>query len=305
MFIWRWLSYHYVDENNIFQECNETCYKCVNGGNEANATCIVCDTDLIKVEVEEREDYPSNCVANCPEGTYYYSEIDDDGNEINKLCKKCYRTCNKCSERGTSDTDQKCISCINNYYFKEDELNANGETETGNCFTGDQNGYYLLEDATGVPNGGVYKKCDNACEKCSNAKTTTSTTDSETGETTTTTSTNCIICNYNDNYYPVEEDPSNCLQPDTETVNTSPITNYYLYKGDDNDRSTYSWKKCYETCTYCSQGSTDYDEQYCIEFNCIEGTYPSYDKRTNCWKEEIKNRGYYLGLTDTTDTWYK
>ena len=278
----------YLDENKIYRRCNETCRKCLNSGNINNATCYSCKDSYLYLEIEKGKNYPSNCykyetdIKSCPDG-YFYTYDKDENDEIrNERCGKCYETCSKCSKYGTRLV-QNCEKCKSNYYFKSNET-------TGNCYTGEIEGFFNKEDTTNI-NGGIYIPCDLSCIYCNGEKIEKTETTSET--------TNCKInnCKFNENYFPVINNPTNCLQPKKNTQDSSPIEGYYLNKNNDpSDKSKFYWDKCYETCSYCSQSGGS-REHYCLEFNCIKGTYPSFDKRTNCWKEDIKNEGYYLGKT--------
>ena len=276
---------YYKDINGIFRQCNVTCKTCENSGSVDNATCHTCIDGYLKLEAKSKMDYSSNCYQypigdkSCPDGYFYTYELDpdDSSKRINEKCGKCYDKCSTCVKYGIEEK-MNCLKCINNYYFKSNENN-------GNCYTGEQNSFFLKDDSTDI-NGKVYTPCDPACKSCYGVKITT-----------TPISTNCIICNYDKNYFPVEEDNKNCLQPLKDTVDSSPIENHYLNKPTLSDKTTYSWKRCFRNCKYCTQNSNDYENQYCIPFNCISGTYPSFNKRTNCYEVEIKNRGYYLGKT--------
>ena len=280
---------YYKDGSGIYRECNVTCKTCVEPGTSTNANCLTCKDGFLKLEVESRVDDKTNCYQypssgkSCPEGYFYtYEEDPDDSNiKINEKCGKCYNKCSACVKYGVEEK-MNCEKCIDNYYFKSDDSNHN-------CYTGEQISYFI-DDSSDV-NGKIYKPCDPACKSCNGAKITT-----------TPTSTNCIECNYENNYYPVDDDDderTNCLQPLTGTSDSSPIENYYLNKPTLSDKSTYSWKKCFRTCKYCTQSPPEGDNEnhYCIEFKCITGTYPSFDKRTNCYEEDIKDKGYYLGKT--------
>ena len=278
---------YYKDSFGIYRQCNSTCKTCENSGTTTNATCITCKDGYLKLEVPSREDDSSNCYQSsdpsvkCPEGYFYTYQIDplDSSKKINEKCGKCYEKCSTCESYGDENT-MKCIKCIDNHYFKLDKI--------GNCYTGAQNSYFLKDDDTDI-NGKIYIPCDPSCKSCYGVKITT-----------TPTSTNCIECDYDNNYFPVYDTdntkPKNCLQPLRDTVDASPIENYYLNKPNPSEKTTYTWKRCYTTCKYCTR-EAEGDNHNCISFNCITGTYPSVDKRTNCYTDDIKNDGYYLGKT--------
>ena len=80
--------------NNYSSICYETCSTCRYTGDEYYHHCRSCIEGKLYLEDER------NCLDKCPKG--YYEE--------NKLCKQCYETCERCSERGDSDNN-KCLTC--------------------------------------------------------------------------------------------------------------------------------------------------------------------------------------------------
>lgn len=84
--------------------------------------------------------------------TFKYNVVKDNG--FSKSCKitilGCYQSCASCKTEGNAD-DNKCLTCIEQYYKKKDDVNSN-------CYTGEQDGYLIYDE--------YYWKCGTNCLKC-------------------------------------------------------------------------------------------------------------------------------------------
>ena len=150
----------------------------------------------------------------------------------------CYPSCSICTNDALSNVDTMlCIGCATNYY----EIPQNDGTF--NCYADYEiiDGYYydnLLHK---------FLNCNPACKRCYGEE--------EYDDT------NCIICNTNEDYYPIDENPTFCKKlPDDAAY----LQGYYL----DDDENKY--KKCYSTCASCT-GPRDDSSHNCIE--CKDGYY--------------------------------
>ena len=124
---------------NIIDKCYNKCKKCNEKGTENDNKCTICKNNFYF--------YKGNCLDNCPYS--YYS--DDLGNRVctcteNSKCKEC---------SSESLNQNKCISCNDGYYPKEEERN----NEFKNCYD-KLEGYFLDE------NDHYLKKCYSSCKEC-------------------------------------------------------------------------------------------------------------------------------------------
>ena len=112
---------------------------------------------------EYKFEFDNKCYLECPQNSYYNYEqtncIDKipEGYYLNdtQTIDKCDSKCKECDIN--SVFDNVCISCNNSlgFYKKEDDLGIN---QYYDCFTGEQNGYYFLDNE--------YKRCYKTCKKC-------------------------------------------------------------------------------------------------------------------------------------------
>lgn len=185
-----------------------------------------------------------------------YEEVE----EVVQICAKCHDNCKKCSSYGT-DEQQNCEQCIDNYYYKENDLNSSNE-ETHNCYKDPEN-YYLDE------NDKIYKKCQIECKYCLDA-----------GSSEEMKCTQCI-----DSYY-FKLDKKESIIIDSETI-------YYgnCYTGEQegyaeptNEKNEYV--PCYEGCLTCSKDYT----------NAIENNTDA--RKTNFYclscDQTVENEKYYF-----------
>ena len=154
-------NYHYYFDSNMEYFCtiDENCpserSKLIVDKNECVESCL----GEYKFEFEDKcykacppnsfyNFQQTNCIGEIPEGFYE--------NETQKI-DKCFPKCKECVL--DSIIEDHCVSCNNSlfYYQKEDEALANIYF---NCYTGDQDGYYL--DQT----NNEYKKCHKTCKRC-------------------------------------------------------------------------------------------------------------------------------------------
>ena len=196
----------------------------------------------------------SDCVIDCSEtvnNKYLYESrcyaTCPDGTYKNDfLCENCHsdcKTCDKPPENGSSN----CKSCKS----PDKILNK------GNCIYECPNGFYYDENSVKVC------KCDlKKCSKCSE----------ESKE-----KNLCIICNYDEKFYPKENDINN--------INTfidcyQSVEGHYLDKN--NTKPIY--RLCYESCTKCNIGGNN---EY---HNCVECKSDYYfelpiNEYKNCYKK--------------------
>jgi hypothetical protein len=131
-------DHYYLDGNNIYQKCHQNCKTCkVKAIDDDHQQCDTClDTYYPK------EDNLKSCYTDQQSG--YFIE--------NNLYKKCHQLCKTCNTVGT-DLDNKCLTCINNYYPRSDNLT--------NCFTGTPPEKYFFDK-------NIYRNCYLSCETCFN-----------------------------------------------------------------------------------------------------------------------------------------
>ena len=175
----------------------------------------------------------------------------------NERFADCHENCKTC-KFGGNDLNQNCTSCKSGYYFKIDELS------TGNCYNGNQNGYFIKDDDNDV-NGKIYDTCDYACLTCEGKPNSVTT--------------NCLVCKNSESYYKTTIDESNCLKdPKRYTLNS------------DN-----AYEPCMEGCLTCSKGIgevIDNEDLRYANYFCIECDQENDDKyyflkdTNNCFKEE-------------------
>jgi hypothetical protein len=129
----------YYMDNGIYKRCYSTCLSCNTLGDEVNHHCLTCLNGYYP-----KIDSINNCYTDIQ--NYYY--LDE-----NNIYQKCYPTCLTCLTLGSA-TDNKCVTCLDNYYPKVDNLSS--------CFTGSQEGYKLESN--------IYQKCDNCSTSINLAK---------------------------------------------------------------------------------------------------------------------------------------
>ena len=300
----------YLDDNDTYKKCYDTCNACSTGGDSNNHNCTAClkySNGTFKYHFESEGS--SNCVENGKSNQF----LDENDNTY----KDCYETCATCSSLGTAD-NHLCNSCIDGYSFKE-----NGGK---NCYSDSEphDGYYKDESTD------TWKKCYELCATCSSAGTSdnhncdtcldgfhwiynktkyciseknkpsdtyfdeSSNTYKKCYETCSTCSTggtseshNCDKCSVNSNgeyiYHFASSDSKNCVSNGNDKQ--------YL------DESDNTYKDCYETCATCSKGgsSNNHNCKTCIsDYSFLEGS-------SNCVTDDQDHTGYYKD----GDTWKK
>ena len=153
----------------------------------------------------------------------------------------CPVSCPNCEDPNLSTNDNmRCIECASDYYFIDG---------TQNCYSlGDEiiEGYYLS------PDDSKFHACDRACKSCTDKKINVRT--------------NCILCNTDEDYYPIEENPTFCKNRNEDEAY---LESYYLEDG--------IYKKCYSTCLKCTKGLDENGH------NCEDCQLNYYSFGTNCY----------------------
>ena len=192
--------------------------------------CLSCDNDNDYYKKSDESGYNFNCYHG--DVDYYYLD------SYNKLYKPCFDSCKTCNSEGTAQSNN-CIDCRTDYYYSFYD-----NTQCWNMTTKPDNFYLDTND-------NVFKKCPNECTSCIMSS----------GSVT------CSTCNNIDEYYSIQGDSSQCVQP--------PQPGYYL------DLISGSLQQCYNLCEECKGGyssiehnctrcKTGYREQPLKENNCIK-----------------------------------
>ena len=165
----------YDAENS--NQCKDSSYKCPKYILFSNSICIdSCDENFLTLKDNKcgycYELYPYNapyklintegCVKEIAEGTEIINEDlkllnCSKGYElINGKCQKsgdssgCFKLCETCSETSTDSKNQKCTSCIDNYFLYE-----------GNCLENCPDGFFKENKKC--------KECEKPCKTCENS----------------------------------------------------------------------------------------------------------------------------------------
>eukprot|EP00058_Branchiostoma_floridae_P016157 XP_002601645.1 hypothetical protein BRAFLDRAFT_124316 [Branchiostoma floridae] len=130
----------YMDENDVCQDCDDSCETCT--GPDAT-DCVTCaDEDLLQ---------ESQCVESCSSG-YFQQEYE---------CLKCHATCASCS----GSRDDQCLTCSGHLELDED---------THRCITSCEDGEYGTEEGTCEDCNSICKKCNGSqadqCLECHHDK---------------------------------------------------------------------------------------------------------------------------------------
>ena len=273
---------YYLDKDKILKRCHSNCLRCSSAPtNDTYMNCLKCQDNYYMTE-------DTNSCYNIVIDNYY---LDSD-----KILKRCYPNCLRCSSAPSNDTYMNCLKCQKNYYMTED---------TNSCYDNVIDNYYLDKDK-------VLKRCHSNCLKCNSAPINE-------------TYMNCLKCQNNyymtedtnscydnviDNYYldkdkilrrchsnclrcssaPINETHMNCLKcqdnyyitEDTNSCYDNVIDNYYL----DSDKIL---KRCYPNCLRCSSAPTNDTYMNCLK--CQNNYYMTEDTNS-CYDNVIDN--YYL-----------
>ena len=234
----------------------------------------------------------SGCLKEKVENSYYINEefkiitCNDNYSFYDGECRlsDCYETCATCTEKSTNFTEQKCLSCKNEYpiLYQSNCLNEcpNNTYQDDNtcklcasiCKTCDKNGctscspgYYLNTETHSC------ETCHEKCETCSSGGTDENN--------------NCIICKSKNDMY----ENGNCIS----------ICKEREYKTNRN-----KCESCLSTCASCVDGDSCEDclESYYLSLNdkkchlcydnCYNCTEGGNDTKHNCLS--CKNNNYYL-----------
>ncbi len=244
-----------TDSNGEFLECHEGCIKCYNPTNQGCMTAPECTNSICCNKFYyPLEDHNNECYKNAPDG--YYK---DETNEIFKKCPSYCKTCNY-----EDSTEHICNTCNTDDSYYPLELNG-----LIYCYLNENrpNGYFLYIDNDDISKS-IFKKCNYACDTCSEKENSIST--------------NCINCK--SSYF---EDPSitgstfkNCI------TNTAQIDGFYF------DGTQFS--NCPSKCSKCSLTSLSNDK--CLSCNKNLNYYPLYKKTgyLTCITESEKPTNTYF-----------
>ena len=143
----------YWFESIDFQKCDSSCITCKGS---LNTDCLTCrenttypiDTDKISLENAITNSLPKpnlRCYSNKP-ANYYWLDTS------NKVLKKCSDNCDQC----INSSDNTCITCSQDYYFKSDYITG-GDKCYHKSYPPAPN-FFLKED--------LWKVCDLSCATC-------------------------------------------------------------------------------------------------------------------------------------------
>ena len=179
-------NYFLNKDINKFDKCYFSCGTCRLKGNKNKHKCDTCAENYYPTEGDE---YLFNCYNDEDKPNNYYF------NKDKKLFVKCNPTCNECSEKGESNTNSNCLSCIKYHHFYSNE--------PGNCIMeGTQPINYFLNETDNS-----YQECYETCKTCSKYKDINSE--------------NCISCDQEKGYFLIYNQKGNC-------INEVPGPDYYL-----------------------------------------------------------------------------
>ena len=173
----------------------------------------------------------------------YTAAIQDplDGLVLGRTCKipiytpKCLDQCHSCNQTGT-EAHHFCLGCKDEHYYEKEDPQA-------------------VKDWYGKPH--FCYNCDRACSTCfgeflkSPIKTT-----------------NCKVCNYEENYFPFEDESRTCISNETrEDWEEYFERAIYLDKSGGEDPKTWIWRKCHKICKKCEEKGDDKDNKclFCID----------------------------------------
>ena len=232
----------------------------------------------------------SGCLEEKIDNTYYVNEellilsCNENYSYINGECKltNCYETCEICSEKSTNSTNQKCLSCKNDFpiLYETNCLKNCPEKTYQNentckkcqdlCETCDKNG------CTSCPDGYYLNSDNHSCELCYEKCETCSTKGSDENN-------NCIKC----------KNPNDIL----EDGNCKETCGEGKYKTENN-----TCEPCMSICASCLNGDScescfiNYylNNKYCYLcqencYNCTEGGNITHHNCLSC-----KNNSHYL-----------
>ena len=263
---------YYLVDNSEFKKCDKSCLECNGEGPDKCTKCAV-PYYLIKLNddiqrcITQIEKNENNIYDN------YYLNTDTAINEF----KKCDSSCATCDD-GT--TNNKCITCNNDYCFYEDGGQECISKNDNNYFYNTHQNYYYntkLEE---------YRLCHSSCSSCKDGEVYN----------------NCYQCSTN---YAFIDDVSKgkCV---LESLFTSTLTNYYkvehvntnLRNGEQIEVVVY--KKCPENCAKCD--TFEDSPLKCLVCDNDKGYYKQNDisifdntQQQECKANYIKEHRYFNG----------
>jgi hypothetical protein len=253
--------------------CYSSCQTCSAAGDINNHQCDTCKTGFYP-----KADNKTSCYNTTPPQYYF------DG----ALYQPCYSSCQTCTVSGTS-TDQKCQTCLPNYYPTADNAAncyntapnsyyfdgtvyqkcystcltcmAVGTVTNHNCKTCIAGDYQKVDNMTSCfvsPVNGYYLDTNNIFQKCySTCATCTNTAGTATNH-------QCKLCLAN--YFPKSDNLTSCF--------TGTIDGYYF------DKTANLYQKCYSTCKVCNSVGTLSDHLCTV---CLDTYFPKVDALTSCF----------------------
>ena len=259
------INYYKYSEDNIYYKCHTLCSKCVRvldyKTSEEKMGCAECVTDY----------YLKEGTTNCYDISFldtninYYLSLEDN------MFKKCYFSCEKCSQGFIDDYNHNCDECLQDFFF---------EYNTQNCFnlTATEDGYYFDNFSINIDLGEkpIFRKCYPNCKTCSN-----SLIDDDM---------NCISCK--EGFYKING-TNNCIDDITSKG----------YYGIDNIAYL-----CEDNCLTCSNRKTNITENNLnnnleiiteITYNCLSCDEQNknlflVENLHNCENENFSINGFYL-----------
>ena len=244
---------YYLSSDNTWHPCFEGCKTCTTFGNKENTQCTSCDNDNGYYELEDK---PSHCVDKTKQIDKYYA---DHG--LKKFVK-CYNGCLTCSAKGTSVSNTKCDTCdvLSEYY----SLTTNIEQ----CYHKDSkiNHYYFIcntTDATDITCS--FEPCHTSCLTCD--------------EQYSTQFTKCELCDKSNNYFPLEDDETQCHKSDED------VMGYFF------NASQQKFLKCSIACKKCSQKEQN-GKTNCDVGECANNYAPVVSDKTQCYPKTQKGIDY-------------
>jgi hypothetical protein len=157
---------YYLDKI-VFKKCYVSCLYCTTMGTDTDHQCTKCVANYYP-----QDDKKTNCLTGTVPGFNF--------DPSTSTYKRCYTTCKTCTATLPTDTNHQCLTCLDTYYNKVDNMTS--------CFKSPIDLYYL-------DSSNIFQKCYKLCKTCSKAGTDT---DNQ-----------CTICIQN--YYHKTDDSSNCF----------------------------------------------------------------------------------------------
>jgi hypothetical protein len=275
----------YYFDGTIFQKCYPSCQTCKSIiPTITNHQCNICLAGY----------YPkADNLTSC-----FTGNLDNYYLDANNIYQQCFTSCKSCKVKGDY-TDNKCDSCLDNYYPSVDNMTScfktpldlyyldsnnifqkcyslcrtcsKGGTDSDNqCATCIQDYYHKIDDTSNCftdpidlyyLDKDIYRKCYPSCQSCNGAGT-----DSDHA---------CSKCQAN--YYPKKDNRTSCF--------TGNIDYYYL------DISVYV--NCYFSCQTCTGAGTDTDN---LCSSCKKG-YRLVTGTNNCEATGEPLVGLYYDMT--------